>query len=44
MYSTYPIFRCVHAQVLAELGRTGEARAALEALVGDDGVSLPFDE
>ncbi|MFL5889421.1 MAG: ATP-binding protein [Solirubrobacteraceae bacterium] len=43
-YSTYPIFRCVHAQVLAELGRTGEARAALEALVGDDGVSLPFDE
>jgi hypothetical protein len=43
-YSTYPIFRCVHAQVAAELGRTGEARAALEALVGDDGVSLPFDE
>ena len=43
-YSTYPIFGCVHAQVLAELGRTGEARAALEALVGDDGVTLPFDE
>ena len=44
MYSTYPIFRCVHAQVLAELGRTAEARASLEALVGHDGVSLPFDE
>ena len=36
---TYPIWRCVLAQTLAELGRVDEAREAVEG-VGE----LPFDE
>ncbi len=43
-YPTYPIWRCVLAQVEAELGHTSEARNALEALAADGFAHLPFDE
>jgi DNA-binding SARP family transcriptional activator len=41
---TYPIWRCVLANVLAELGSIGEARTEFEALAADDFARLPFDE
>jgi DNA-binding SARP family transcriptional activator len=43
-FPTYPIFRCVQTHVLAQLGAHDEARAGLEALVGDRCAALPFDE
>jgi len=43
-YPTYPIWRCVLAQMAAELGHTAEAREALEALAADRFATLPFDE
>jgi len=43
-YRTYPIWRCVLAQMAAQLGHVGEARAALEALAAGSFASLPFDE
>jgi class 3 adenylate cyclase/tetratricopeptide (TPR) repeat protein len=41
---TYPIWRCVLASMLAELGSTGDARTELEALAADAFGRLPFDE
>src|SRR5262249_13016377 len=41
---TYPIWRCVLANMLAELGATADARGELEALATDDFSGLPFDE
>jgi tetratricopeptide (TPR) repeat protein len=41
---TYPIWRCVLVNMLAELGSTDEARAELETLGADGFSSLPFDE
>jgi tetratricopeptide (TPR) repeat protein len=43
-YPTYPIWRCVLAQMAAELGHAAEAREALEALAADRFATLPFDE
>ena len=43
-YPTYPIWRCVRAQMASELGYTAEAREALEALATDGFAGLPFDE
>ena len=43
-YPTYPIWRCVFAQVQAELGHAGEARDGLDALAADGYASVPFDE
>jgi tetratricopeptide (TPR) repeat protein len=43
-YPTYPIFRCVAAHLEAELGNSGAARAALDALAVDGFAGLPFDE
>jgi len=43
-YSTYPIWRCVLVQTMADLGPDGDARELLTALVADDLVALPFDE
>ena len=41
---TYPIWRCVLADMLTELGSTREARTELEALAADGFSRLPFDE
>jgi DNA-binding SARP family transcriptional activator len=41
---TYPIWRCVLANMLAELGSTAEARAELDALAPDGFGAIPFDE
>jgi tetratricopeptide (TPR) repeat protein len=41
---TYPVWRCVLANMLAELGSTGEARTEFEALAADGFSGLPFDE
>jgi tetratricopeptide (TPR) repeat protein len=43
-YPTYPIWRCVLANMLAELGSTAEARAEFDALAADGFGGLPFDE
>jgi predicted ATPase len=43
-YPTYPIWRCVLANMLAELGSTAEAQAELDALAADGFGGLPFDE
>jgi tetratricopeptide (TPR) repeat protein len=43
-HPTYPIWRCVLANMLAELGSTPEARAEFEALAADGFGGLPFDE
>jgi DNA-binding SARP family transcriptional activator len=43
-YPTYPIWRCVLTNMLAELGSTAEARAELDALAADGFSDLPFDE
>ena len=44
VYPTYPIWRCVLAQMSAERGDTPGAREALLALTADDFASLPMDE
>jgi DNA-binding SARP family transcriptional activator len=41
---TYPIWRCVLASVVTELGATDEARAELEALSDNGFGGIPFDE
>src|SRR5262249_3775988 len=41
---TYPIWRCVLANTLAELGSTVDARAGLDALAADRFAAIPFDE
>jgi DNA-binding SARP family transcriptional activator len=41
---TYLIWRCVLANMLAELGSTDEARAELEALAANGFSRLPFDD
>jgi DNA-binding SARP family transcriptional activator len=41
---TYPIWRCVLANMLAELGRIAEAATEFEALAVDGFGRLPFDE
>jgi DNA-binding SARP family transcriptional activator/tetratricopeptide (TPR) repeat protein len=43
-YPTYPIWRCVLAQLTAQLGDHAEARAILEALAADRFATVPFDE
>jgi tetratricopeptide (TPR) repeat protein len=43
-YPTYPIWRCVLANMLAELGSTAQARTELDALAADGFGRLPFDE
>jgi tetratricopeptide (TPR) repeat protein len=43
-YPTYPIWRCVLAQMAAELGHAVEAREALNALATSGFTTLPFDE
>jgi predicted ATPase len=43
-YPTYPVWRCVLANLLAELSSTDEARVELEALAIDGFSALPFDE
>ena len=43
-HPTYPIWRCVLAQMLAELGHTDEARQALDGLAADGFAQVPFDE
>ncbi len=43
-YPTYPIWRCVLANMLAERGATAEARAELDALAANGFSRLPFDE
>jgi len=43
-YPTYPIWRCVLAQLTAQLGDHAEARAILEALAADRFAAVPFDE
>src|SRR5262249_38996548 len=41
---TYAIWRCVVANMLAELGVSTEARAELNALAADSFLAVPFDE
>lgn len=43
-YPTYPIWRCVLANTLAELGSTAAARTELDALSVDGFSGIPFDE
>ena len=43
-YRTYPIWQCLMAQVAAELGQTGDARAMVERLAAQDFARVPFDE
>jgi eukaryotic-like serine/threonine-protein kinase len=43
-YPTYPIWRCVLANMLAELGSTASAHAELEALAAHGFSAIPFDE
>jgi DNA-binding SARP family transcriptional activator len=43
-YPTYPIWRCVQAQLASELGYADEAHETLQALAADGFNSLPFDE
>jgi len=43
-YPTYPIWRCVLANMLAELGSTAGARTEFDALSADDFGGIPFDE
>jgi DNA-binding SARP family transcriptional activator len=43
-FATYPIWRCVFVNMLAELGATDEARAELDALAANRFSRLPFDE
>jgi eukaryotic-like serine/threonine-protein kinase len=41
---TYPVWRCVLTDMLAELGSADEARAELDSLAADGFTRLPFDE
>jgi DNA-binding SARP family transcriptional activator len=43
-YPAHPLWRCLHAQMAAELGLEAEARGAFEALATDDFAGLPFQE
>lgn len=43
-YATYPIWRCVHAVMTAELGHQAEARAEIEKLAEDGFAALPVNE
>jgi DNA-binding SARP family transcriptional activator len=43
-YPTYPVWRCAHAHMAAELGHAAEARAVLDAFAADGFASIPFDE
>ncbi len=43
-YPTYPLWRCVFAQTMAELGHRDEAKETLDALAPDGFAALPFDE
>ena len=43
-HPTYPVWRCVLAQTLADLGHSSEARDLLEAMAADGFAGLPFDE
>jgi DNA-binding SARP family transcriptional activator len=43
-YPTRPVFRCALARLHAQLGRTAEARAALDELTADGVAALPFDQ
>ena len=43
-HPTYPVWRCVLAQTLAELGHSSEARDLLETMAADGFAGLPFDE
>ena len=43
-HPTYPIWRCVLTQMLAELGHSDEARQALGGLAADGFAQVPFDE
>jgi tetratricopeptide (TPR) repeat protein len=43
-YRTYPAWRCVLVQMLAELSQEAEAKSALEALAVDGFAGVPFDE
>ena len=42
-YPARPVFRCALAHLHAQLGRTAEAKRALDDLAGDDFSALPFD-
>jgi class 3 adenylate cyclase len=43
-YRTYPIWRCVLVNMLAELGVNSEAQTELDAIAADGFSRLPFDE
>ena len=43
-YPTYPIFRCVLAQMAGGAGADGRGARTLEALAADRCAALPFDE
>jgi DNA-binding SARP family transcriptional activator len=43
-FPTYPIWRCVWAQMAAELGETAEASGVLEHLAAERFQALPLDE
>ena len=43
-YPARPVFRCVGTHLYARLGRTDEARRALERLAADDCARIPFDQ
>ena len=43
-YPTYPVWRCVLADLYAELGRHDQARAEFERFAADDFTGLPFNE
>jgi tetratricopeptide (TPR) repeat protein len=43
-YPTYPIWHCVLANMLVELGLTGEARGELDTLAANRFSAIPFDE
>jgi DNA-binding SARP family transcriptional activator len=43
-YPTYPVWRCVLADLFAELGRQDDARAEFERFAAGDFTGLPFNE
>jgi len=43
-YPTYPIWRCVRTNMLAELGSSAAARTELDALGANSFAAIPFDE
>ena len=42
--ASYPVWRCVLAELDAELGREGKARATFEELAASDFTDLPFND